>query len=223
MRRLPVILVALTAMTIFVNCTYVPVPLPQKYKLASEEYVNSQVAIALAQQTGSLIDSIRQETQALVNESIDSILAAQGEIQSLVEENRKLQTDLQTAMADQTATLDAQSKRLTEINKLITDINLIQGELVKNVESIPMTTLLTLQKALATYRPQPLLVSKPAPVPEKIPAPQATSSKSKTAGKAAAPVEDSKPKPAEVVPEPKAEDYGAGSSAEPDSTDESSN
>lgn len=221
MKRLHVMITALTAL-VLVNCTYLPIPLPQKYKLASEEYVNSQVALTLAEQTGSLIDSIRQETRALISESIDSILAAQGEIQSLVEDNRKLQNDLQATLADQTATVDAQSKRLTEINRLVGDINLIQGELVKSIENVPMVTLLTLQKALATYKPAPLHISKPAPPMEKIPAPASTP-KAKAASQAVTPTPEPEHKAIEPESTQDSEKVETGSDSNPDAPVETTN
>ncbi|PIZ61429.1 MAG: hypothetical protein COY19_12405 [Candidatus Marinimicrobia bacterium CG_4_10_14_0_2_um_filter_48_9] len=221
MKRFSLMILALTAL-VLVNCTYLPIPLPQEYKLASEKYVNSQVELAMSEQTSSLIDSIRQETQTLISESIDSILAAQGEIQSLVEENRQLQTELQAAMSDQTATLDSQTKRLAEINKLINDINLVQGELIKNIENVPMVTLLTLQKALATYKPQPLQISRPAPPTEKIPAPAPTA-KLRASSKTVVPTPEPEPKAVEPEPVQEAETLDMESTTTPDAPVETTN
>ncbi len=157
------------------NCSYLPIPLPQQYKLASEAYVNTQVSEKMAAEMGSYADSIRTEVSAMIQHTVDSLTLAQGEIQKMVAESRSLQAELRSTVKGQAEAVSAHAQKLDEISSILDQLNAVQNELVKNVQNIPYLTLGTLQKALSAYRPVPIRIKRPAPSP-KVTAPAAAPS-----------------------------------------------
>ncbi|MCF7800605.1 MAG: hypothetical protein K9N34_01170 [Candidatus Marinimicrobia bacterium] len=200
------------------NCTYVPIPLPQEYKLASEAYVNDQVSAAMSSEIGAMIDSMRTETSKMVGLALDSLITSQSEIREMVLANQALQADLETLMREQSAGVTDNTTRLNEMDRLVEEMNILQNELIKHVENMPLVTLTTIQKAIASYRARPIQVSRPEPA--KIPAPVVDKKPAPTT-----PVEpvDQAPEepPAEPVSTPPAND--SDEMMEPDSVGQTGN
>lgn len=188
------------------NCTYIPIPLPQQYKLASEAYVNDQVSEAMSSEIGTMIDSMRTETSKMVGLALDSLLSSQSEIRDMVLANQALQAELETLVRQQSSGVTDNTARLNEMDRLVEEINILQNELIKHVENMPLVTLTTVQKAIASYRARPIQVSRPEPA--KIPAPVVAEKPA-----AAAPTEP-------VVDEPEAEQTEPEITPAPDATDE---
>lgn len=180
---------------VFSNCTYIPIPLPQEYKLASEAFVNTQVSEAMSAEISTMIDSMRTETSQMVGLALDSLISAQTEIREMVLANQSLQAELEKLVREQSATVSANSDRLSEMDRLVEEINILQNELIKHVESIPLVTLSTLQKAIANYRARPIQITKPEPA--KIPAPVVDKKPAATA-----PAEPVAQEPEETLAEP---------------------
>ncbi|MCF7796510.1 MAG: hypothetical protein K9N11_00175 [Lentisphaeria bacterium] len=168
MRQFLIAMSALGAI-LLTNCTYVPIPLPQQYKLASEAYVNDQVSAAMSSEIGTMIDSMRTETSKMVGLALDSLLSSQTELREMVLANQALQAELEIIVKEQRGGVMDNTKRLSEMDRLIEEMNILQNELIKHVENMPLVTLTTVQKAIASYRARPIQVSRPEPA--KIPAP----------------------------------------------------
>lgn len=144
-----------------ISCTYIPIPLPPQYVLASEKYVDDTIServdSLIAGALDEKIDSVIVEVTLIVNNVADSLLRAQEDVFALLEESKVMQKKLYEDIELINNSIQNNENSIITINEDLQYYSTVQDKLYRAVRAVPNISLETIITALSGYRPKPYL------------------------------------------------------------------